>query len=281
MISQQKSYELIKFEDGDFCLDVKVAPNEDTVWLTQDQIAVLFGKAKSTINEHIRNILHEELDEFSVSRKFGKTELSSIITKPITYYNLDVILAVGYRVNSKRGIQFRRWATSILKEYLLKGHVVNEERCLSCTSNILDLQNKYNAISNKVKEIEDTVYLDNNKLIYEGEILEPYTFLRKLFFLAKKEIIIADSYADEFLITLLKDIKVNITIITSAKSYLNNTDIPNNIKTIKNDDIHGRYIFIDEYAYVMDHSFNAIGKKRFVIVKLESITKEMILKGII
>ena len=111
MISQQKSYELIKFEDGDFCLDVKVAPNEDTVWLTQDQIAVLFGKAKSTINEHIRNILHEELDEFSVSRKFGKTELSSIITKPITYYNLDVILAVGYRVNSKRGIQFRRWAT--------------------------------------------------------------------------------------------------------------------------------------------------------------------------
>lgn len=182
---------------------------------------------------------------------------------------------------SYRAISFRRWATSILKEYLLKGHIINEERCLSCTSNIIDLQTKYNDINNKVNEIKDALYSSNDKLIYEGELLEPITFLRKLFFLAKDNITITDFYADSFLLTLLKDIKVPITIITSSESYLNNMDIPNNISIVHNDNIHGRYIFIDQYSYVMDNSFNSIGKKRFVIVKLENINKEMILKGII
>ena len=142
MNNEEKKYNLIKFEDGEVVLDVKISPNEDTLWLTQEQIALLFGKAKSTINEHIRNILKNELDETQVMRKFGKAELSSITTKPIYYYNLDMILAIGYRVNSKKGIEFRRWASNVLKQYLLKGYVINEERCLSCTSNIISLQNK-------------------------------------------------------------------------------------------------------------------------------------------
>ena len=125
---EEKKYELIKFKDGDFSLDVKVAPNEDTVWLTQEEISALFSKAKSTINEHIKNIMKEELNELYVSRKFGKTELSTVKTKPITYYNLDVILSVGYRVNSKRGILFRKWANSILKQYLLNGWIKMEEK---------------------------------------------------------------------------------------------------------------------------------------------------------
>ncbi|MDE6414633.1 MAG: virulence RhuM family protein, partial [Anaeroplasmataceae bacterium] len=117
MLNNKNNYDLIKFEDGEFSLDVNVSPNEDTVWLTQEQISILYQKAKSTINEHIKKILEVELDVQDVSRKFGKTELSSVKTKPITYYNLDLILAVGYRVNSKRGILFRKWATSILKQY--------------------------------------------------------------------------------------------------------------------------------------------------------------------
>ena len=122
MNNEEKKYNLIKFEDGEVVLDVKISPNEDTLWLTQEQIALLFGKAKSTINEHIRNILNNELDETQVMRKFGKTELSSITTKPIYYYNLDMIPAIGYRVNSKKGIEFRRWASNVLKQYLLKGY---------------------------------------------------------------------------------------------------------------------------------------------------------------
>ena len=81
----------------------------------------------------------------------------------VKYYNLDMIIAVGYRVNSKRGTLFRRWANSILKQYLLKGSVINEERCLACTSNILALQNKVNNIESKINTIEDTIYLENSK----------------------------------------------------------------------------------------------------------------------
>ncbi len=91
----ENKYDVVKFVDDEFELDVNVSRVEDTVWLNQDEIALLFDKAKSTINEHIKNILKEELDEDTVMRKFGKTELSSVNTKPINYYNLDLILAVG------------------------------------------------------------------------------------------------------------------------------------------------------------------------------------------
>ena len=193
-------------------------------------------------------------------------------------YDLEFIISIGYRIKSKRGIQFRRWATSILKEYLLKGSVINEERCLSCASNILDLQSKYKEIETKVNDIKDIVYQENNKLMYEGDIIEPIKFLKRLFHLAKKDITITDYYADSFLLSLLDDIDVNITIITSTNSYLNKEKIKENIRIIRNDNIHGRYIFIDNTSYVIDNSFNAIGKKRFMIIKLDDITKEMILK---
>ena len=278
MINQEKKYNLIKFEDGDFSLDVKISPEEETVWLTQEQIAILFDKAKSTINEHIKNILKNELDENLVMRKFGKTELSNISTKPIYYYNLDMILAVGYRVNSKRGIQFRRWANSILKQYLLNGYAINTERIMAYQSNILQLEASVINIENRLKNLEMTIYSDNTQIIFEGEILEPYTFLRKLFFLAREEITIIDQYADKFLLTMLSDLKVKITIVTSSSSYLNKEIIPSNITIIHNDIIHDRFIIIDNLSYAIGSSFNDIGKKRFFMMKLENITKEMLLK---
>jgi len=275
---EEKKYDLIKFNDGEFSLDVNVSPSEDTVWLTQKQIAELFEKSISTINEHINNALNEELKELKVSRKFGKTELSSIITKPITFYNLDVIISVGYRVKSKRGVLFRKWANQVLKQYLLNGYAINEERCLVCSSSILELNNELKQLKSKVHEIEDTLYQENEKLLYEGEILDAYTFIRKLFFLAKKEITIIDYYADRFLLSMLSDIKVCITIITSSNSYLNNTELQKNISIIKNDIIHDRFIIIDEVVYMIGTSINEIGKKRFVIIKSNYLTKDNILK---
>ena len=109
-----------EFDDGEFSLDVNVSPSEDTVWLTQKQITELFEKSISTINEHINNALNEELKELKVSRKFGKTELSSIVTKPITFYNLDVIIYVGYRVKSNRGVLFRKWALETINNIKAK-----------------------------------------------------------------------------------------------------------------------------------------------------------------
>ncbi len=111
-------------EDGKCKVDVRL--EDDTVWLTQNQMAELFQKAKSTISEHITNIYDDgELIRETTMRKFGNSEFS---TKPTNYYNLDMIISVGYRVKSQRGVQFRVWASSILKEYLKKGFVMDDER---------------------------------------------------------------------------------------------------------------------------------------------------------
>ena len=114
---------------------------DETVWLTQEQMGLLFGKAKSTINEHIKNIYKEELSEFETLRKIGDSEFSD---KPINYYNLDMIISVGYRVKSKNGILFRKWANRILKDYMIKGYAVNKKRLdyLEKTVKLIDIANR-------------------------------------------------------------------------------------------------------------------------------------------
>ena len=120
----EKKNETILFENQGVKLEVNL--KDETVWLTQAQMSELFGKAKSTINEHIRNIYKEgELTEVETMTKFGNTEF---VDKPTNYYNLDMIISVGYRVKSQRGIIFRQWATKILKDYMLKGYAVNQKR---------------------------------------------------------------------------------------------------------------------------------------------------------
>ena len=272
--------QLVKFTyNNEVCIDVNVSPDEETVWLTQKDMSILFDTTIPNISFHVKNILCEnELDgsvvkDFLITASDGKTYQTK-------YYNLDMIIAVGYRINSKRGTQFRKWATSVLKQFLIKGSAINEERCLTCASNLLSLQNEVKVIESKISGLEDKVNTENSKIFYQGEILDAYTFIRKLFFLAKKEIIIVDYYADKFLLSMLNDIKVSIKIITSTSSYLNKEVIPENIIIIKNDDIHGRYLFIDNQGYMIDNSFNNIGKKRILMMKLDD-SKEMLLKDII
>ena len=239
MNNEEKKYELIKFEDEDFSLDVNVSPDEDTVWLSANEIALLFERDEKTIRKHINNVFLEKEVE-----KNNNTHFLRVVgvKQKVAFYSLNVIISVGYRVKSFRGVKFRQWANSILKQYLLKGYAINEERCLSCTSNIISLQNKVEIIESKIKNMEDDLYLENSKAFFEGEIVEPYTFIRHIFFLAKNELIITDYYADNYLISMLKDIKVKMTIITSTNSYLNKINIPNNIVIKHNDNIHGRYI---------------------------------------
>ena len=162
--------EIILFEEQGIKLEV-IMKNE-TVWLNQEQMGKLFGKAKSTINEHIKNIYkEEELLEIDTKRKFGNSEFSD---KPINYYNLDMIISVGYRVKSKNGILFRRWATKVLKDYLIKGYAVNNkityEECIDII-NKLKFNNNSNLFAlerNKgLKSIIDTIYSTyDNKDLY-------------------------------------------------------------------------------------------------------------------
>ena len=118
--------EIIIYKTEDGLTQVDVTFEDDTVWLTQEQMAELFQKAKSTINEHIANIYKDgELEQQSTMRKIGNSEFS---TKPTNYYNLDMVISVGYRVRSQRGVQFRIWASAVLKEYMKKGFALDDDR---------------------------------------------------------------------------------------------------------------------------------------------------------
>ena len=141
--------EIILFENQDIKLEVNV--KDDTVWLTQEQMSKLFGKAKSTINEHIKNIFKEnELQENETMTKFGNSEFSD---KPTNYYNLDMIISVGYRVKSQQGIAFRKWSTKVLKDYMLKGYAINQKRLeyLEKTVQLIDIANR---IDNQIEADE-------------------------------------------------------------------------------------------------------------------------------
>lgn len=131
-------------QEGNIKIDVRL--EEETVWLTQDQMAILFGKAKSTINEHIKNIFEEgELNEATSLHKFGISEFQQ---KAPNYYNLDVVISVGYRVKSIQGTQFRIWATQRLKEYIVKGFALNDERFKSGNS-----MNYFSELQERIREI--------------------------------------------------------------------------------------------------------------------------------
>ena len=139
--------EIILFENQNVKLEVNI--KDETVWLTQDQMAKLFGKSKSTINEHIKNIYKSsELLEEETMSKFGNSEFSD---KPTNYYNLDMIISVGYRVNSKQGIQFRKWSNKVLKEYLIKGYSINISRLeyLEKTVKLIDIASRVDNNNNK------------------------------------------------------------------------------------------------------------------------------------
>lgn len=143
-----KENEIIIFENQEVKLEVNL--KDETVWLTQEQMSKLFGKARSTINEHIKNIYKiKELNETETMTKFGISEFSD---KPTYYYNLDMIISVGYRVNSKQGIAFRKWASKILKDYMLKGCAINEQRLnyLEKKVQILDI------VTRSIDNIKDT-----------------------------------------------------------------------------------------------------------------------------
>jgi len=157
--------EIILYQSQDGTIKVDVLFEGKTVWLTMDQMAVLFGKSRSTINEHILNIYKEgELVEEECMRKIGNSDFS---TKPTNFYNLDVIISVGYRVKSKQGTQFRIWATQRLQEYILKGFAINDERFKTGSS-----MNYFKELLERIREIRlsERVFYQQIKDIYATSI---------------------------------------------------------------------------------------------------------------
>ena len=153
-------FDIVKFVDNDFELDVRTDKVNDTVWLNTEDISLLFGRDYKTIRKHINNALKEELDEKVVVAKFANTTKHGAIesktqTHEVDYYNLDMIISVGYRVKSRRGIIFRRWANKVLKEYLVQGYSINNKR-LEKLNKVIDIQNKMLASALNIDSYELT-----------------------------------------------------------------------------------------------------------------------------
>ena len=287
--NNEKKYELIKFEDGEFSLDVNVSPDEETVWLSAQEMAYMFERDYKTIQKHINNVFFEkELDKISNSQKVRLTGND----KPTQYYSLNVIISVGYRVKSKRGTQFRIWANSILKQYLLNGYSINNKRCIECQENIITLNNKVNNlientsnINNRLSSLESTDNILSNMLFYENNIFEAYSYIKKLLLSAKKEIIIIDGYIDLTVLDMLNEINIPVTIYTLpsasiTKQDINKFQINHNLIVNRNNIIHDRFLIIDDDIYSIGSSIKDVGKKRFVMTKIISISKQELLKNI-
>ena len=282
-------YEIVKFVDEEVKLDVNISPLEKTIWISIEQMSILFERDRSVISKHIKNIFLEgELLEDSVCAFFAHTAKDGKVYN-VKYYNLDVVISVGYRVKSKRGIMFRKWATSILKNHLTKGYSINEKRCLSCQENIIELNNKVNFLMNEniinktaIEKINTPEQTFKEKLIYENTYFDGYAFIRKLFLSATSKIIIIDGYVSIEVLEMLSDINIDILIYTYPNATLTNKDIrafskDHKIEVFKITNIHDRYIIIDEDVYVLGCSIKDIGKKTSTLIKLNSISKEKIL----
>lgn len=273
-----EKYEIVKFEQGGLILDVNVSPNEDTVWLTKDDMARLFGRDRSVITRHISNLMvEEELEQNRVCAKNARTgpDGKNYI---VDYYNLDVVISVGYRVKSRNGVIFRRWANSVLKEYLLKGYVLNQDRTLITNDNYIELVHRVNDIDKRISRLESDNHIDNEKIFFDGEWFDSRSFIKDIFSSAKEEIILIDPYADiktlDYLKAKANSVKARLFI--SSKAKLTQSDINafnkqyGNLEINIDDSFHDRFILLDGVAlYHLGASLNYIGRKVFAITKLD------------
>ena len=250
----------------------------ETIWLTQQQISMLFGTKRPAITKHISNIYSSgELDKestCSILEHMGNEERQRYATM---YYNLDIILAVGYRVNSFNATQFRKWATKVLKDYLIKGYSVNNR--------LERLEQRVTKTEEKIDFFVRTALPPVEGVFYTGQIFDAYVFATDLIKTAKKDIMLIDNYIDESVLLMLskRNAKVHATIITQSNSRTTLLDIEKYnaqytpIEINNSDFIHDRFLIIDKEVYHIGASLKDLGKKLFAFSKM-NISAEMILQ---
>ena len=267
-------YALVKFIDNDLELDITISPEEDNIWLSKNQIAELFDRDRSVISKHIKKIFDDyECDEKSNVQKMHIPNSDKLVE----FYSLDIIIAVGFKTNSKRAIIFRKWANKVLKEYLLQGYVINEKRSLVTNENYVRLINKVESLDERVSNIENNYKpkeFENSQLFFDGQLYDAYTLIQSIFELANNEIIIIDNYVDRTILDRLvvKNNNVQVIIYTSINTRLLGRDINifnsqyGGLDVRYTTNVHDRYIIIDQNKiYHLGHSIKDLGKKIFSI----------------
>ena len=265
-----ESIVVYKSSDGVVQLNVHLA--DETVWLTLNQLATLFDRNKSVISRHISNIYSEGelIREATVAKNATvQNENGRRVVRQIEYYNLDVIISVGYRVKSLRGTQFRQWANHVLKEYLLKGYSVNNQ--------LERLEQRVSRTEEKIDFFVRTSLPPVEGVFYNGQIFDAYVFATDLIKSAKKNITLIDSYIDESVLLMLskRKAKIRATIIARSDSKMSHLDIEKHnaqyspIEVNVCDTIHDRFLIIDNDVYHLGASLKDLGKKLFAFSKLE------------
>jgi prophage antirepressor-like protein len=280
----ENNNQVIVYENGE--VEVKVSIDDEneneTIWLTQKQIVKLFEKDQSVVSRHINKIFKdEEVDEKSNMQKMHIANSD----KPVNFYSLDVILAVGYKTNFKKAIEFRKWATKILKQYITNGYAINTHKITE--QRLLSLENDMQFVKSKIKN--DELELKQG-IFYNGQIWDAYELINDIFKTAKSEIILIDNYVDDTILTLFsKYPNIKFKIITQKISKVANSgceanfpqkqlklDIEKHNSQYKNLEVttsnkyHDRFLIIDNNeAYHIGASLKDLGKKAFGFNKID------------
>lgn len=260
--------EIILYQPNE-TIKLEVRLNQETVWLSIDEMAILFDRDKSVIGKHIRNIFKEkELLKESVWAKFAYTASDNKVYQ-VDYYNLDVIISVGYRVKSLRGTQFRQWANKVLKDYLLKGYSLNQR--------LQALERTVAEHSQKIDFFVRTALPPVEGIFYNGQIFDAYKFATDLIKSAKHSLVLIDNYVDETTLLMLskRSKGVSATIYTPKISKQLQLDLdkhndqypPIQVRTYK--ESHDRFLLIDETeVFHIGASIKDLGKKMFAFSKM-------------
>ena len=273
--------EIIIYQADELPARLEVRIEQETVWLNRQQLSMLFDRDVKTIGRHIANVLKEELKDISVVAKFATTASDGKVYQ-VEHYNLDMIISIGYRVKSQRGIQFRIWANKVLKDYLLKGYAVNQ-RMDRIENDVHYLKEKVNEFDLQIK----TSLPPNEGIFFDGQVFDAYVFVTNLIKTAKESVVLIDNYVDETVLYMLSKRKsgVQATIYTSKSTKQIKLDLQKHnqqypeIELISFTKSHDRFLIIDkETVYHIGASLKDLGKKWFAFSKIEFDAEELIEK---
>ncbi len=272
--------EIIIYQSDELTERIEVIMEDESIWLNRNQIALLFGRDIKTIGKHIKNALNEELKGISVVANFATTASDGKVYR-MEYFNLEMVISIGYRVKSNRGTQFRIWANQVLKDYLIKGYTVN---------------NRMNRLEDNIETLKDKVqYIDlqiQSKLIptqgifFEGQVFDAYELTSRIIRSAKKSIVLIDNYIDESTLVHLskKEKNVGVTLLSKDKSAQLDLDLKKanaqygNFVWQQFDKSHDRFLIIDQNeVYHLGASLKDLGKKWFAFSKLNKLSVESML----
>ena len=278
LIPNNNGSEIVLYQPDD-AIQLEVRMHEETLWLTQQQMAVLFGCSSDNIGLHLKNLFSEqEINRDSTTEFFSVVRLEGnrTVRRNVMHYNLDAILSVGYRVSSRNATLFRQWANRVLKDYLMKGYAVNRrfER----------LEYRMTEAENKIDFFVRTTLPPVEGIFYDGQIFDAYSFVSDLVRSAKTRIVLFDNYVDDTVLTMLdkRGKNVSATIYTKAVSSQLALDLakhnaqyrPIEIKAF--DKVHDRFLCIDSTVYHIGASLKDLDKKWFAFNRMEMTAEELV-----